>query len=63
MSSMPSPRGVCRECGQVYRGYALLHSPSPCEKCGGQVVIVGKLDTTEPPSNNKEYRNEKANGQ
>ena len=35
------PRGACKECGSVHRDWSLYHSPSPCERCGGQVVIVG----------------------
>jgi tRNA G26 N,N-dimethylase Trm1 len=51
MSSIP--RGYCRECGQVYFGWALEHGDTKCERCGGEVVVFGDLSTPDTANDNK----------
>jgi rRNA maturation endonuclease Nob1 len=50
------PRGVCHGCGAVYHGWALQHGDTKCERCGGEVVLVGSLDTAHATTTNKEYK-------
>ena len=52
---MCNSRRACKDCGQIYRGWGLVHYPTPCEKCGGDVVVVDELETTQPPKH-KERR-------